>query len=156
MTFTARSVSRKFFTPAEDVTLTRLVSIHGSGQWAAIAHLLPGRNARQCRERWRTVLRSGLLNGPWSREEDELLVKLYNEHGPKWSFIAKSFNGRSDANVKNRWARHLHTMMGGKSPEVQLPQSGPMAFGGSFGESLEWGLSGQLDNCCSAEPFINW
>jgi hypothetical protein len=142
----------------------RLVSIHGSRQWAAIAGLLPGRNARQCRERWRTVLRSGLLNGPWSREEDELLVKLYNEYGPKWSFIAKAFNGRSDSNVKNRWARHLNSMLVASTGELplssgfKLPRDvhGPMGIGGSFGDSLEWELGGQLDNCCSAEPFINW
>jgi hypothetical protein len=70
------------------------------------------------------MLCPGLVNGPWSQAEDSLLTQLYTQYGPKWSFIAKQFQGRSDANVKNRWVRHLMTMQGSpqvREPDVDLP-----------------------------------
>jgi hypothetical protein len=144
----SEAAPRRSFSSAEDRILFTLVTQLGRCQWADVATALPGRSARQCRERWRTVLSPGLVNGPWSRAEDDLLLKLYNEHGPKWSFIAKHFQGRSDCNVKNRWARHLFAM----TPKLEVPEL-PMV---TFEDTLEWGLGGQVDNCFIADPFINW
>jgi hypothetical protein len=45
-----------------------------------------------------------VTNRPWSAEEEALLTSKVAEFGPKWSQIAVSFEGRSDVNVKNRWA----------------------------------------------------
>lgn len=105
-----QAVPRKSFSHAEDVILAQLVSKYGTEQWEAVAHFMGGRNARQCRERWRTFLNPGIVNGPWSHAEDELLIYLHRTYGPKWSKITKHFQGRSDLNVKNRWVRHLQLM----------------------------------------------
>jgi hypothetical protein len=112
LTIAKSTTARKAFIPAEDLLLSHLVAIHGCNKWDVIARFMNCRNARQCRERWRTVLTPGLVNGPWSRAEDLLLTQLYQEHGPRWSLIAKQFKGRSDCNVKNRWERHLKAMDG--------------------------------------------
>ncbi|OHS97564.1 Myb-like DNA-binding domain containing protein [Tritrichomonas foetus] len=72
---------------------------------------MDGRSARACRERWRLFLSPGLTNGPWSHAEDALLIKLFNEHGPKWKTLSTYFNGRSECNIKNRWTRHLKQML---------------------------------------------
>ena len=160
---------RKSFTPAEDVLLSRLVMIHGSDNWETVACFMSGRNARQCRERWRTVLTPGLINGPWSHAEDELLVRLYREHGPKWSLISKHFNGRSDSNVKNRWTRHLmlmnldHIEKKEKSEQTleqqpEIPRAEVVSTGpdGTFDDPHFWfAFEDQLDNCFD-ESFINW
>jgi hypothetical protein len=37
--------------------------------------------------------------------EDRLLFEKFTEFGPKWAFIETYFNGRSEANIKNRWAQ---------------------------------------------------
>ncbi|OHS93974.1 hypothetical protein TRFO_11451 [Tritrichomonas foetus] len=97
--------SRKAFSPEEDALIANFVNINGATKWDIVASFLPGRNARQCRERWRSSLSPGLTNGPWTKEEDKLLVKLHSQFGPKWSQISKYFVGRSDYNVKNRWQR---------------------------------------------------
>ncbi|KAH0799647.1 Myb-like DNA-binding domain containing protein [Histomonas meleagridis] len=102
---------RKAFSPSEDFLLTRLVNLHGDKNWELISMFMNGRNARSCRERWRSFLNPEIINGPWSHEEDQLLVKLVREIGPKWKRISQEFKGRSECNLKNRWMRHLRQMI---------------------------------------------
>ena len=97
------SRARRNWTPIEDVYLVTLVGMLGLDSWKAISARIPNRTARQCRERWKSYLSPDIKNGPWTHEEDLLLVQKYNELGPKWVEISKSFDGRSDNNVKNRW-----------------------------------------------------
>ncbi|XP_010548434.1 PREDICTED: transcription factor MYB44 isoform X2 [Tarenaya hassleriana] len=53
------------------------------------------------------------IKGPWSPEEDELLQKLVEKHGPRnWSLISKSIPGRSGKSCRLRWCNQL-------SPEVE-------------------------------------
>lgn len=51
--------------------------------------------------------------GPWSPEEDDLLQKLVEKHGPRnWSLISKSIPGRSGKSCRLRWCNQL-------SPQVE-------------------------------------
>ena len=43
---------RKPWSDEEDGRLRSLVKEHGTQQWAKIAQNMPGRNGKQCRERW--------------------------------------------------------------------------------------------------------
>ncbi|XP_057794421.1 transcription factor MYB73-like [Salvia miltiorrhiza] len=53
------------------------------------------------------------IKGPWSPEEDELLQKLVEKHGPRnWSLISKSIPGRSGKSCRLRWCNQL-------SPQVE-------------------------------------
>lgn len=92
---------RSRFTKAEDDLLKQLAESQKNPKWSEIAHQLKGRTARQCRERYNNYLRPDLINGPWTPEEDNLLIKLYEIHGPKWALISHSFESRSPANIKN-------------------------------------------------------
>lgn len=113
------------------------------------------------------MLNPELVNGPWSHEEDRLLVKLYRQHGSKWSMMSKYFPGRSVYNVKNRWTRHLMLMdlsymdkaVNGETDKVRgVNYTG--CVGGESGPEEErlWMLfEGQLDNGLYAEEgVINW
>jgi hypothetical protein len=91
------------FTPEEDAQLSDLVKMHGELNWSLIAAYLPGRNVRQCRERWRHYLMPSLVSAPFSEEEDATLQSKYKELGPRWKQIASSFVGRTDITLKNRW-----------------------------------------------------
>jgi hypothetical protein len=91
------------FSPREDELLTHFVKQYGTGQWNKVAAHLKGRNARQCRDRWLGYVAPNVSNGPWTPEEEELLIRMYNQFGPKWQRIATFFKGRTDINVKNRW-----------------------------------------------------
>jgi hypothetical protein len=164
-TFVKQAAARKGFTLGEDLRLSQLVQLYGCSKWERIAPFMNGRSARQCRERWRTVLSPGLTNGPWSHAEDELLVRLYREFGPKWSKIAKHFNGRSDCNVKNRWSRHLMNMNLDYMNREQLTDGSAAAFDfhepgvevASLDSPFEFIFGDQVDNCTpSTGGFINW
>jgi hypothetical protein len=159
--FVKQASARKGFTPDEDLRLSHLVHVYGSSKWERIAQFMNGRNARQCRERWRTMLSPGLTNGPWSHAEDQLLVQLYRVFGPKWSNIAKRFTGRSDCNVKNRWSRHLMNMnldqqlTDGSAAAADFRE--PDVEGDDLDSPFEFIFGDQVDNCAaSTGGFINW
>lgn len=47
--------------------------------------------------------------GPWSPEEDEKVVELVAEHGPKkWTVIAAALEGRIGKQCRERWHNHLN------------------------------------------------
>ncbi|KAH0786587.1 Myb-like DNA-binding domain containing protein [Histomonas meleagridis] len=106
----SKKQTRKSFTPEEDSLLVQLVRIHGVNKWDVVASFMPDRNARQCRERWKSFLSPGIVNAPWTHEEDLKLVELYKKYGAKWAKITKFFVGRSDCNVKNRWQKIKDTI----------------------------------------------
>jgi hypothetical protein len=72
------------FSQEEDVKLMELVGEHGAENWQKISQHLHGRNSRQCRDRWLNYLSPEVVNGPWSREEEQLLIAKYRELGPMW------------------------------------------------------------------------
>jgi hypothetical protein len=97
--------SRHQFTEPEDALLILLTAHIGVGKWDEIAAKMVGRNARQCRERWKHYLSVRSSERPWTKEEDELLIEKRKEIGPKWTKLAALFDGRSDIQVKSRCSR---------------------------------------------------
>ncbi|GFP93035.1 myb-related protein 3r-1 [Phtheirospermum japonicum] len=72
---------------------------------------LPGRTDTQCLHRWQKVLNPDLVKGPWSKEEDKLLVKLVekqSEKKMKWAEIATQLPGRMGKQCRERWHNHLN------------------------------------------------
>ena len=91
------------FTKEEDRALRTLVRHYGESAWDEISALMPGRNARQCHDRWVYYLSPKVNNMPWSEEEDQKLIHECYELKGKWVQIAKKFKGRTDIQIKNRW-----------------------------------------------------
>ncbi|KAL8231600.1 hypothetical protein R6Q57_001378 [Mikania cordata] len=73
----------------EDGLLVQLVKQHGDSKWSRIAEKLPGRIAKECRDRWQNHLRPDITKDAWSEEEDKLLIAIHKEVGNKWSEIAR-------------------------------------------------------------------
>lgn len=42
-----------------------------------------GRNAKQCRDRWKNYLRGGIKKGSWTTDEEELIKDMHTTFGPK-------------------------------------------------------------------------
>ncbi|KAJ3439146.1 myb DNA-binding domain superfamily protein-related [Anaeramoeba flamelloides] len=88
---------------AEDQLLLRCVEKLGNTVWPQVSGLLPGRNPKQCRERWRNQLNPNINRGPFTKEEEELLIKKQAELGTRWSVLSTFFKGRPDNMLKNYW-----------------------------------------------------
>ena len=86
------------WTVEQDLALQRARLPSKEGQlvsWKAVAAAVGGgRTAQQCRERW-----GGLQ--PWTVEEDERLLSLYDKYGPAWTKITQQ------AGLQDRSKRHV-------------------------------------------------
>lgn len=98
---------RRKFTYVEDETLKYLIFEIGLQNWVKIAEYMPGRTAKQCRDRFCNYLSEPHRLGPWEKEEDDILLSILSMIGPKWVEISKHIPGRSGNDVKNRWHKHL-------------------------------------------------
>jgi hypothetical protein len=106
------------FTQTEDMQLTQIVAYYGCDDWTLVASRMPGRNARQCRERWLNYINPQLSRTPLTRDEENLLEAKYLELGPRWQMIASFFPGRAKNFLKNQW-RLRHKQKQGSEPERQ-------------------------------------
>jgi len=104
----ARSAGVRW-TAEQDKALTAAVGKYGAKHWKLVADLVPNRNHVQCRQRWKKVLRPGLVKGPWTPEEDEILIKLVEENKDSlvWSAIAEKVPGRTAKQCREHWCLFL-------------------------------------------------
>jgi myb proto-oncogene protein len=78
---------------------------NGTNKWCDVAARINGRSAKQCRERWNSILNPDTYRGKWSETEVEMLIVVQARVGNKWSAISKSgmLAGRSANSIKNKW-----------------------------------------------------
>lgn len=86
----------------EDQLLVMLISQEFSN-WGHLSRQMPGRTAKQCRERWFHYLDPSIRHTPFTAEEDELILKIQSEIGNKWAKIAENLPGRSANSIKTRY-----------------------------------------------------
>ena len=108
--FCQNNISKGSWTLAEDEKIVSLVSVFGKS-WSKIAKLMKSRNGKQIRDRFINVLDPQVKKGKFSDEEDFLLVSLFNQYGPKWALISKSFYNRSPDMIKNRFHSSIKKKM---------------------------------------------
>ncbi|KAL2608482.1 hypothetical protein R1flu_027055 [Riccia fluitans] len=112
---------------SEDEKIIELVGWFGDTsrrRWTAIAQYIPGRNGKQCRERWVNHLDPAIRKDPWTQEEDFMVHLAHEKLGNSWAEISKLLPGRqvtfvepspcivpcvpgraiqSQNSIKNRW-----------------------------------------------------
>jgi hypothetical protein len=107
------------WTQQDDDGLKRAVEAQGSEtiDWKAVASQQPiHRTQTQCFHRWQKLTSrrtstssSDITKGPWTEEEDKLVVQLVKTHGAKrWSLIAGELPGRVGKQCRERWHNHLN------------------------------------------------
>lgn len=89
----------------QDLRLQQAVERHNAKNWKRISEEAFGgtKTDVQCLHRWQKVLDPSLVKGPWTKEEDDKVVRLVHEHGPKkWSQIASHLPGRIGKQCRER------------------------------------------------------
>ena len=81
-----------------------LCDASGPSQWAAVAEHVPNRDHVQCMQRWRHSLDPELAKGPWTKEQDAVLLRLKRQHaGYTWAQLAALVPERSAKQCRERW-----------------------------------------------------
>jgi hypothetical protein len=156
--------TRAKFQPEEDVELRRLVGIHGTSAWEAVARDLPGRSVRQCRERWKHYLSGERDKASWTAEEDRLLYEKMQLLGPKWTRLATFFPGRTDIDIKAHWMQvfagmsNLHIKNRKIEPPVFRPMMAPpVAPGPPSGAHVQFmGMPARIPQPPTPHPELDW
>jgi hypothetical protein len=97
----------KKWTLEDDEILYNSVVKYGDKKWQLVANFLPGRNFKQCRERWMFHVDPSIDRSPLSPEEIKKIKQLFLEHGTDWISIAKYLPGRTTLQIKNWWNANL-------------------------------------------------
>lgn len=101
------------WTEEEDQILLEHIRVHGRGKWNRIPKVTGlKRCGKSCRLRWLNYLSPNVKRGGFSEEEEDLIIRLHNLLGNRWSLIAGRVPGRTDNQVKNHWNTHLCKKLG--------------------------------------------
>mmetsp|Transcript_11724 Transcript_11724/g.13484 ORF Transcript_11724/g.13484 Transcript_11724/m.13484 type:complete len:689 (-) Transcript_11724:843-2909(-) len=106
------TVVKGHWTTEEDTSLLLLVA-ENPKNWGHVARGIPGRTAKQCRERYHNHLDPSIKKGDWSSHEDTIIIDQQKKLGNKWAEISKFLPGRTENSVKIRWKSIQRQLQGG-------------------------------------------
>ncbi|XP_049410480.1 MYB-like transcription factor EOBII [Solanum stenotomum] len=113
-------VKKGAWSPQEDKKLIDYIAKYRIWNWSQMPKFAGlSRTGKSCRMRWTNYLRPDLTRGPFSLEETQTVIRMYQSLGNRWSAIAKELPGRIDNEIKNFYHTHLKKHLGGTKVEVK-------------------------------------
>jgi hypothetical protein len=137
----------------EDARIIELVNKHGKA-WSKISKVLGTRNGKQIRDRYINVLDPEIRKGKFTEEEDNKLIQLFKQHGPKWATIAKYYPNRTADMIKNRFHSSIKKRLSGDSID-KLSKDDTLAIKHEMSSTSEDSLSSVSTSrkSYSSQPF---
>ena len=143
------------WTNQEDKLLKNIVSNASIKDWNLISKEMNQKNFQkdisQCKYRWNNHLDPILKKDIWKKEEENRLLKLFKEIGPKWKKISDNLNGRSDNCIKNKFfslirkgLRYLLKFLGLSSKKFNINKIRPRILSDICEMEIEVFLSQEL------------
>ncbi|CAN4103401.1 unnamed protein product [Withania somnifera] len=84
------------WTPEEDRKLAAYINKYGSWNWRQLPKYAGlARCGKSCRLRWMNYLRPNVKRGNFTKEEDEIILKLHAQLGNKYVFFFHMSNFKS-------------------------------------------------------------
>ena len=136
------------WTEEEDNMLRQLIVQYGK-QWSVIATHIPNRSATQIAARWEKCINPKLQKGPFSAEEDRLIVEFVEKNGiHAWPKITSVLPKRTAKQCRERWFNNLDPVV---TKEPWTPEEDKLIFEAYLQYGPKWstiakGIPGRTDN----------
>lgn len=96
----------------EDAQLVAAIELLGMEDWTKIAQHVRARTAQQCMSRWVKALKIGKEKGPWTDEENAVILKAVADcaegaDGVRWADVSHRLPGRLGKQCRERWQNCL-------------------------------------------------
>ena len=98
------TIKKGKWTKEEDIMLIDLVQKHGK-VWSSVAKIFENRTAKQIENRYENNLNPSIKKDKFKKEEDELIMKLFNFFNNKWTKYKNYFPNRSIKRIKERFMK---------------------------------------------------
>ncbi|KAJ8565352.1 hypothetical protein K7X08_007928 [Anisodus acutangulus] len=113
------------WTTEEDEKLVEFIKKNGHGSWRSLPKLAGLLCCgKSCRLRWTNYLRPDIKRGPFSPEEQKLVIQLHGILGNRWAAIASQLPGRTDNEMENLWNTHLKKRLLSMGIDAQTHEHG--------------------------------
>ncbi|XP_074282595.1 transcription factor MYB17-like [Silene latifolia] len=124
------SVKKGLWSPEEDELLINYINQHGHANWRSLPKSAGlQRCGKSCRLRWKNYLSPDIKRGPFTPEEENLVIQLHTTLGNRWSAIAIQLPGRTDNEIKNLWHARLKRRLVTKGLDTQTHEAASKAHG---------------------------
>ncbi|XP_037535908.1 snRNA-activating protein complex subunit 4 [Nematolebias whitei] len=105
--FVSDTLKRSVWTPEEDAQLRELIDKMRIGNfipYTQMSYFMEGRDPAQLIYRWTQVLDPSLKKGPWTKQEDRLLLQAVSRYGQRyWWKVRLEVPGRTDSSCRDRY-----------------------------------------------------
>ena len=103
--------SKNTWSIEEEKKLSELVNIF-KNNWSLISEQIRQHSPAQCRNHWNKILKNGNIKGPWSAQEDKLLMEWVKKNGAKnWTKCSEFVYGRSGKQCREHWNNSLNPVL---------------------------------------------
>jgi hypothetical protein len=94
---------------SDDKKLIELIGSNSDRKWSSIAPHFPDKALHAIVDHWERVLNPNLVNGSWTRVEDEIITNWVRAHGTmSWARLVESLPRRTGKQCRERWRNGLN------------------------------------------------